>query len=221
MTERKARLIIVGSGPAGYTAAIYAARAMLQAGLDRRYSARRPAHHHNRCRELPRLRRGDPGAVAHGTNARPGAACRARKSFKITSSSVDFRGAPFTLKAIPARTIAPERSLSARALRRGGSGLPSEQKFQGYGVSACATCDGFFYRGKDVVVIGGGNSAVEEAMFLTNFARTVTVVHRRDSFRAEKILQHRLFANPKMKVIWNAVLDEVLGSRGARKACMA
>src|SRR5208337_4139975 len=91
-------------------------------------------------------------------------------------------------------------------------GLPSEQKFQGYGVSACATCDGFFYRGKDVAVVGGGNTAVEEALFLTNFARSVTVIHRRDAFRAEKILQKRLFSNSKIKTIWNAALHEVIGT---------
>src|SRR5260370_894451 len=95
--------------------------------------------------------------------------------------------------------------------------LPSEQKFKGYGVSACATCDGFFYRGKDVLVIGGGNTAVEEALFLTNFASKVTVVHRRDSFRAEKILQERLFRNPRISVIWDTALEEVVGSENPLK----
>jgi thioredoxin reductase (NADPH) len=95
--------------------------------------------------------------------------------------------------------------------------LPSEQKFKGYGVSACATCDGFFYRGKDVLVVGGGNTAVEEALFLTNFASSVTVVHRRDRFRAEKILQDRLFRNPKISVIWNTVLEDVLGEENPLK----
>jgi len=95
--------------------------------------------------------------------------------------------------------------------------LPSEQKFKGYGVSACATCDGFFYRGKEVLVIGGGNTAVEEALFLTNFASKVTVVHRRDHFRAEKILQDRLFKNPKISVIWDSVLEEVAGEENPFK----
>jgi thioredoxin reductase (NADPH) len=95
--------------------------------------------------------------------------------------------------------------------------LLSEQKFKGYGVSACATCDGFFYRNKEVIVVGGGNTAVEEALFLTNFASKVTVVHRRDHFRAEKILQERLFKNPKIDVIWDTALDDVLGSDNPMK----
>jgi thioredoxin reductase (NADPH) len=95
-------------------------------------------------------------------------------------------------------------------------GLPSEEHFKGFGVSACATCDGFFYRGKEIVVVGGGNTAVEEALFLTNFASKVTLIHRRDSLRAEKIMQDRLFKNPKVEVIWNHTIDEVVGAHEPR-----
>jgi thioredoxin reductase (NADPH) len=95
--------------------------------------------------------------------------------------------------------------------------LPSEQKFKGYGVSACATCDGFFYRAKEVIVVGGGNTAVEEALFLTNFASQVTIVHRRDHFRAERILQDRLFKNPKIKVVWDSAIDEICGTENPGK----
>jgi thioredoxin reductase (NADPH) len=126
--------------------------------------------------------------------------------------SVDFAQRPFVLRGDSGVTYSAEAVVISTGAQARWLGLPSEHKFQGYGVSACATCDGFFYKGRDVAVIGGGNSAVEEALFLTNFARSVTIVHRRDSFRGEKILQNRLFANPKIKVVWNAVLDEVLGS---------
>ena len=95
--------------------------------------------------------------------------------------------------------------------------MPSEEKFKGFGVSACATCDGFFYRGKQVIVVGGGNTAVEEALFLTNFASQVTIVHRRDHFRAERILQDRLFKNPKIKVIWDSAIDEICGTENPAK----
>jgi thioredoxin reductase (NADPH) len=130
--------------------------------------------------------------------------------------SVDFTKRPFTLQGDSGAAYRAETVIICTGAQARWLGLPSEQKFQGYGVSACATCDGFFYKGKDVAVIGGGNSAVEEALFLTNFARSVTLVHRRDSFRAEKILQKRLFANPKVKVVWHAALDEVLGSENPK-----
>jgi thioredoxin reductase (NADPH) len=127
-------------------------------------------------------------------------------------ASVDFAGRPFVLRGDSGTIYHAEAVIICTGAQARWLSLPSEQKFQGYGVSACATCDGFFYKGKDVLVIGGGNTAVEEALFLTNFARSVTIVHRRDSFRAEKILQNRLFANPKIKVIWNSTLEEVIGS---------
>jgi len=126
--------------------------------------------------------------------------------------SVDFAGRPFVLRSDSGTVYHAESVIICTGAQARWLGLPSEQKFQGYGISACATCDGFFYKGKDVLVIGGGNTAVEEALFLTNFARSVTIVHRRDSFRAEKILQNRLFANPKIKVIWNSTLEQVIGS---------
>ncbi|TMV51055.1 thioredoxin-disulfide reductase, partial [Thioclava sp. BHET1] len=126
-------------------------------------------------------------------------------------SSLDLSKRPFTAKCDSGRTVTADAVILATGAQAKWLGLPSEQKFMGFGVSACATCDGFFYRGKEVVVIGGGNTAVEEALFLTNFASKVTLVHRRDSFRAEKILQDRLFKNPKVEVVWNHTVEEVLG----------
>jgi thioredoxin reductase (NADPH) len=125
---------------------------------------------------------------------------------------VDLRRRPFRLEGDSGDAYTCDALIIATGAQARWLGLPSEEKFKGHGVSACATCDGFFFKGKKVAVIGGGNTAVEEALFLTNFAEKVTVVHRRDSFRAEKIMQERLFKNPKIEVVWNSVLDEVLGS---------
>jgi thioredoxin reductase (NADPH) len=125
---------------------------------------------------------------------------------------VDLKARPIRLEGDSGDTYTCDALIVATGAQARWLDLPSEQRFKGHGVSACATCDGFFYRGKRVAVIGGGNTAVEEALFLTNFAEKVTVVHRRDAFRAEKILQERLFKNPKIEVIWNAVIEEVLGS---------
>src|SRR5690606_30865106 len=125
---------------------------------------------------------------------------------------VDFDKRPFTLKGDSGAAYTADSVIVATGAQARWLGLPSEEKYQGFGVSACATCDGFFYRGKEVVVIGGGNTAVEEALFLTNFASKVTVIHRRGEFRAERILQDRLFKNPKIEVMWNAELEEVVGS---------
>ena len=127
-------------------------------------------------------------------------------------TKVDLKAKPFRLEGDQRRRLHVRRADYLH--RRAGplAGLPSEETFKGYGVSACATCDGFFYKGKDVVVVGGGNTAVEEAIFLTNFAKKVTVVHRRDSFRAERILQDRLFKNPKIEVVWDHAVDEITGT---------
>jgi thioredoxin reductase (NADPH) len=125
---------------------------------------------------------------------------------------VDLRRRPFRLEGDSGDTYTCDTLIIATGAQARWLGLPSEEKFKGYGVSACATCDGFFFKGKKVAVIGGGNTAVEEALFLTKFAEKVTVVHRRETFRAEKIMQERLFKNPKIEVVWNSVLEEVLGS---------
>ena len=130
---------------------------------------------------------------------------------------VDLRRRPFRLSGDSGDTYTCDALVIATGAQARWLGLPSEEQFKGYGVSACATCDGFFYKGKRVVVVGGGNTAVEEALFLTNFAEKVTIVHRRDSFRAEKIMQERLFKNPKVEVVWNSVLDEVVGTGDPRK----
>ncbi len=215
MTERKAKLVIVGSGPAGYTAAIYAARAMLQPVL------------------IEGIQPGGQLTITTDVENYPGFAeaiqgpwlmeqMRAQAQHvgaEIVQDhivSVDFARRPFTLQGDSGTAYTAKAVIICTGAQARWLGLPSEQKFQGYGVSACATCDGFFYRGKDVAVIGGGNSAVEEAIFLTNFARSVTVIHRRDSLRAEKILQQRLFANPKVKVVWNATLEEVVGGENPK-----
>jgi thioredoxin reductase (NADPH) len=132
-------------------------------------------------------------------------------------SKVELGDRPFRLTCDSGDIYLADSVIIATGAQARWLNLPSEQKFKGYGVSACATCDGFFYRNKQVIVIGGGNTAVEEALFLTNFASKVTVVHRRDSFRAEKILQDRLFKNPKIDVIWDSALDDVLGAENPMK----
>ena len=130
---------------------------------------------------------------------------------------VDLSRRPFPIECDSGARFLADTIIIATGAQARWLELPSEQKFKGYGVSACATCDGFFYRGKEVLVIGGGNTAVEEALFLTNFASSVTVAHRRDRFRAEKILQDRLFRNPKIAVVWDSVLDQVVGEESPLK----
>jgi thioredoxin reductase (NADPH) len=206
-----AKVVIVGSGPAGYTAAIYAARAMLEPILIQGIQAGGQLTTTTDVENYPGFAEVIQGpwlmeqmqaqAANVGTRLVPDHVTRidlARYPFRLDCDSGDA----YVAEAVILATGAQARWLD----------LPSEQKFRGFGVSACATCDGFFYRGKEVLVIGGGNTAVEEALFLTKFASKVTLVHRRDSFRAEKILQDRLFKNPTISVIWDSVLVDVAGS---------
>ena len=210
MSSIHAKLLIVGSGPAGYTAAIYAARAMLEpvlvAGLQpggqltittdvENYPGFADVIQGPWLMEQMRMQ-----AEHVGTRMISDTIVEAQlgsRPFRLVGDSGDV----YTCDALVVATGAQARWL----------GVPSEAKFQGFGVSACATCDGFFFRNREVVVVGGGNTAVEEALYLANIASKVTVVHRRDGFRAERILQERLFKHPNVRVVWDSVLDEILG----------
>ncbi|MFZ0849720.1 MAG: thioredoxin-disulfide reductase [Hyphomicrobiaceae bacterium] len=211
MTNKHAKVLILGSGPAGYTAAIYAARAMLRPVL---VQGPQPGGQMTVTTDVENY----PGFadVVQGPwlmeQMRAQAEHVGTEMMLDQIVTVDLNRRPFRLQGDSGDTYTCEALIIATGAQARWLGLPTEEKFKGYGVSACATCDGFFYKGKDVVVIGGGNTAVEEALFLTNFAKRVTIVHRRDSFRAERILQERLFKNPKITVIWNSMLEEVLGT---------
>jgi len=206
-----AKVVIIGSGPAGYTAAIYAARAMLEPIL---IQGIQPGGQLTITTDVENY----PGFadVIQGPWLMEQMQAQAQhvgtKIVTDTVTKVELASRPFRLTCDSGDTYLVDALIIATGAQARWLDVPSEQKFKGYGVSACATCDGFFYRNKEVVVIGGGNTAVEEALFLTNFASKVTVVHRRDSFRAEKILQDRLFKNPKIEVIWDCALEDVLGS---------
>jgi thioredoxin reductase (NADPH) len=207
----KSKLLIIGSGPAGYTAAIYAARASLEphlvAGLE-------PGGQLTITTDVENY----PGfaEVIQGPwlmdQMKEQAEKVGTKLFNDIIVDVDFTRRPFVCTGDSGDTYIADAVVIATGAQARWLGLPSEEKFMGFGVSACATCDGFFFRGKEVVVVGGGNTAVEEALYLTNHATKVTLVHRRDELRAEKILQNRLFKNEKIEVVWNAVLDEVVGT---------
>jgi thioredoxin reductase (NADPH) len=207
---RTVRCAIVGSGPAGYTAAIYAARALLEPVL---IAGIQPGGQLTITTDVENY----PGYadVIQGPwlmdQMRAQAEHVGAELINDVVIKADLSRRPFRLTCDSGAEFLAETLIIATGAQAKWLGLPSEAKFQGFGVSACATCDGFFYRGKNVVVVGGGNTAVEEALFLTHFAAKVTVVHRKGEFRAERILQERLFAHPKIDVIWNHAVDEVQG----------
>ena len=206
-----AKVIIIGSGPAGYTAAIYAARAMLEPIM---IQGMQPGGQLTITTDVENY----PGFadVVQGPWLMDQMKAQAiHVGTKMVSDlivSIDFDRRPFVLTGDSGDTYTADSIIIATGAQAKWLGLPSEQKFQGFGVCACATCDGSFYRNKEVVVVGGGNTAVEEALFLTNFASKVIVVHRRGEFRAERILQERLFKNPKIEVRWNTEVAEIGGS---------
>ena len=205
-----AKLIIIGSGPAGCTAAIYAARAMLEPIMIRGVQAGGQLTITTDVENYPGFAEVIQGPWLMEQMEKQAAHVGTRLVGDHVTK-LDLSQRPFRLACDSGDVYLADAIVLATGAQARWLDLPSEQKFKGYGVSACATCDGFFYRGKEVMVIGGGNTAVEEALFLTNFAAKVTVVHRRDHFRAEKILQDRLFKNPKISVIWDTVLHDVLG----------
>ena len=211
MSTRHIPVLIVGSGPAGYTAAIYAARAMLKPVI------------------VTGLQQGGQLTITDEVENYPGfvdpiggpelVQKMADQAVKMGTELIydiitkaDLSKRPFTLHGDSGTVYTCDALIIATGAQARWLGLESEKTFMGGGVSACATCDGFFYRGKDVVVVGGGNTAVEEALYLANIAKTVTVVHRRDFFRAEKIMQERLLKRDNVRVIWNHVVDEIVGN---------
>src|SRR4051812_46305150 len=211
-----ANVVIIGSGPAGYTAAIYAARAMLEPIL------------------IQGIQPGGQLTITTDVENYPGFADVIQGPWLMEQmekqathvgtrivtdlvNDLDLSQRPFRLTCDSGDVYIAETVILATGAQARWLGLPSEQAFQGGGVSACATCDGFFYRNKEVVVVGGGNTAVEEALFLTNFASNVTIVHRRNHFRAERILQERLFNHPKIEVVWDSAIDEICGTQGPAK----
>ena len=210
MSSLHAKLIILGSGPAGYTAAIYAARAMLEPVL------------------ISGIQPGGQLMITTDVENYPGFADVIQGPWlmeqmqkqaehvgtKMVSDhivKVELGSRPFRLTGDSGDSYTCDALVIATGAQAKWLGIPSEEAFKGFGVSACATCDGFFFRNKEVVVVGGGNTAVEEALYLANLAAKVTVVHRRDAFRAERILQDRLFAHPKVSVVWDSAIDEICG----------
>lgn len=210
MTTKHAKVLILGSGPAGYTAAVYAARAMLDPVL---IQGIQPGGQLTITTEVENY----PGfaEVIQGPWLMEQMEGQARSvGTEIISDhiiEVDVKTHPFRLKGDSGTDYTCDSLIICTGAQARWLGLDTEEKFQGFGVSACATCDGFFYRGKKVLVIGGGNTAVEEALFLTNFASEVVLVHRRDELRSEKILQKRLFEHDKISIKWDTTLEEVLG----------
>ncbi len=209
-SARHIRLLIVGSGPTGYTAAVYGARAMLEPVLVQGIQPGGQLTITTDVENWP----GDANVQGPDLMLRMEEHARAAGAEILFDhvTSADLSRRPFAIETDSGAAFSCDALILATGAQARWLGLPSEDHFKGHGVSACATCDGFFFRGQDVAVVGGGNTAVEEALFLTNFTASVTLIHRRDNLRAEKILQQRLFRNDRIKPLWNHTVSEILGS---------
>ena len=208
--SKHSKILIIGSGPAGYTAAIYAARAMLSPMLVRGLQAGGQLTITTDVENYP----GFADTIQGPWLMQQMEAQAAHVGTQIVEDIItqaDFSVRPFRCTGDSGTIYTADAVIIATGAQAKWLGLPSETKFQGFGVSACATCDGFFYRGKKVLVVGGGNTAVEEALYLTNFASEVTLIHRRDALRCEKILEKRLLAHDKINILWDSEIEEVLG----------
>ncbi|MDK1388597.1 thioredoxin-disulfide reductase [Sinorhizobium sp. 8-89] len=217
MNTHHARVLIIGAGPAGYTAAIYAARANLKPLLVTGLQAGGQLTITTDVENYPGFAEPVQGPWLMEQMRQQAENVGTEVAYDIITS-VDLSERPFRLKGDSGDMYIADALIIATGAQARWLGLPSEKTFNGFGVSACATCDGFFYRNREVVVVGGGNTAVQEALYLSNLASKVTVVHRRDRFRAESILQDRLLAKPNVEVIWNHVIDKVIGEHEPRKS---
>jgi len=211
----RTRLLILGAGPAGYTAAIYAARAGLSPLVVAGMQPGGQLTITTEVENFPGFAQPIQGPWLMEQMREQAEHVGARIQHDLITA-VDLSQRPFRCTGDSGDTYEAEALVIATGAQAKWLGIPGEKELSGFGVSACATCDGFFYRGKDVAVIGGGNSAVEEALYLANLARSVTLIHRRDTLRAERILQQRLFAKPNVTVLWNTVTEEVLAETGGR-----
>ncbi len=217
MTEHKMKVLIIGAGPAGYTAAIYAARANLKPVL------------------VQGMQPGGQLMITTDVENYPGFAETVQGPWLMEQmqkqaehvgttliydmiTEVDFKQRPFRCVGDSGDVYLADTVIIATGAQARWLGIESEKTFQGFGVSACATCDGFFYKGRDVALVGGGNSAMEEALYLSHIANSVTMIHRRDAFRGEKILQDRVAKNPKIKIVWDSIVEEIVGDTVPHKS---
>ena len=209
-TTHHTKVLIIGAGPAGYTAAIYAARANLEPLMVQGMQPGGQLMITTDVENYPGFAEPIQGPWLMEQMQKQAEHVGTKMVFDLIVD-VDFSKRPFVCKGDSGDTYTADSVIIATGAQARWLGIPSEEVYRGFGVSACATCDGFFFRGKEVAVIGGGNSAVEEALYLTNHATKVTIIHRRDSFRAERIMQDRLFRNPKIEVVWDSAVDEIVG----------